>query len=141
MKKLISLVVIVVLVLSLSGCNAFPQDVYYTQEEVDEMLENYVTQYQWEYQIDDYNEDLVFAWELLDRLEYMESLCDNADTPDDIGGLGDTDCDEMIRWYADNWEELYDLLNSFDAFEDTIGNYLENNYYTKEEIDKLNNNE
>ena len=41
MKKILSVLLVFVMVLVLSGCSkvdAFPQDTYYTQEEVDEMF-------------------------------------------------------------------------------------------------------
>jgi PBP1b-binding outer membrane lipoprotein LpoB len=47
MKKLISIIAILVLAITLSGCSeAFPQDTYYTQDEVDNLLldVDYVTQ-------------------------------------------------------------------------------------------------
>lgn len=105
MKKLLSIILVLALTLALSGCTGdnvpivdnSGMDEKDVLREIGQELHDFV---------------------VTNGFDDMIQACDNADTPDAIGGLGDTYCEEMITWYADNWEELYDLLHGFDDYED-----------------------
>ena len=149
MKKIISLILLITLVLALSGCSKEPQvretvgdyekceyignysiiddgyylcdeeelsieeyiqlllieDIYYTQEEVDEMLEGLYDLY-----IEENEQDIA-------ELKYW---CIDVwlDVPDDIMSsdeyYADYDCIDMLEWYGENWEELYYLMENQD---------------------------
>jgi hypothetical protein len=59
------------------------EDVYYTKEEVDEMLQDYYVQY-----------------------VYLDSIDDLCNTITYNGFRDSNDCAESLSWLFDNWEEL-----------------------------------
>ena len=105
---------------------------YYTQEEVDALL--YVIEH-WaemnDVQLEDMWEDIHDNWQQMeDTQEWCEDM--SLDVPDDLGLLTSKECYDMIEWYGDNWEELYDLLN----YMETLGQRIDELETQNEELER-----
>ena len=160
MRKLLLIIVAFVLTFSLVGCQGpdivndgdtvieYDGEPVYTKEQVDLMLEEQMELMQdviWEI------EDDVYSY----RNE-LETWCEDVwlDVPDETMNSNEYyanyDCVDMLEWYGENWEELYYLMLNFDRLEDNLYTkeeldegfedlliYLQENYYTIEQIDMI----
>jgi len=142
MKKLISLILLFTFIIVLGGCqnkieeecdDGYRWDVvfqecrvkdYYSVAEVDLMLEELYDLHIEEnaQDISELNEWCVDVW---------------LDVPDAIMSSNEYyanyDCIDMLEWYGENWEEIYEMLN-FDY--DLLEAFFEENFYTKDEMNE-----
>lgn len=125
MRKLL-LALVLLLIIGLSGCGYSNMDgqtakpysstyidkTYYTQEEVDELLANHLMKIE----------------RNSDEMESLQEWCEDTwiDVPDELlgtdGYYAHYDCIDMLEWYSDNWEEIYELSEYFygDEFKDEM---------------------
>ena len=100
MKKILSVLLVFVMVLVLSGCSkvdAFPQDTYYTQEEVDEMFR--------QEGVDGANDDLYV----------MALIIDDFYTKDEL----DEGFEDVRLYLEDLQEQIADLQAQIDELNET----------------------